>query len=56
MDKTRANVELNFEAGVHDKETRDKFEADVAAASNLALEYVRERSDEGAPTRVVRNG
>jgi len=38
VEKTRANVELNFEAGVHDKATRDKFEADVAAASDLALE------------------
>ena len=31
VDVTRANVELNFEAGVHDRETRDKFERDVAA-------------------------
>ena len=50
VDKTRANVELNFEAGVHDKETRDKFEADVAAASNLALEtYVSGRTKERPP-------
>jgi glycogen(starch) synthase len=35
---TRDNVELNFEAGVHDVETRDKFERDVAAASDRAFE------------------
>ena len=54
---TRANVELNFEAGVHDRETRDTFERDVAAASDRALElyvsgHTRERPsrwfDEGA--------
>jgi glycosyltransferase involved in cell wall biosynthesis len=37
VDVTRANVELNYEAGVHDGETRDKFERDVAAASDRAL-------------------
>jgi len=38
VDTTRANVELNYEAGVHDQATRDKFEQDVVNASNLALE------------------
>lgn len=50
VDKTRANVELNYEAGVHDKATRDKFEDDVAAASDLALElYVSGRTRERPP-------
>jgi glycosyltransferase involved in cell wall biosynthesis len=48
--KTRANVELNFEAGIHDEETREKFEDDVAAASNLALElYMKGVSRERPP-------
>jgi glycogen synthase len=47
---TRDNVELNFQAGVHDLETREKFERDVAAASNLALErYVSGRTRERPP-------
>ncbi len=48
--KTRANVDLNYEAGVHDKATRDKFEDDVAKASNLALElYMAGTTEERAP-------
>ena len=47
---TRENVELNFQAGVHDLETREKFERDVADASNLALElYVSGRTRERPP-------
>lgn len=50
VERTRANVELNFEAGVHDRATRDKFEADVQAASNLALElYGTGRTRERPP-------
>jgi glycogen synthase len=50
VDKTRSNVELNYEAGVHDQATRDKFEGDVTAASNLALElYVSGRTRERPP-------
>ncbi len=47
---TRENVELNFQAGVHDLETREKFERDVADASNRALElYVSGRTRERSP-------
>jgi glycogen synthase len=50
VDETRANVESLYEGGVHDKATRDKFEDDVAAASDLALElYVSGRTRERPP-------
>jgi hypothetical protein len=50
VEKTRANVELNYEAGVHDRATRDKFEADVQTASDVALElYVTGRTRERPP-------
>ncbi len=50
VEVTRANVELNFEAGVHDRETRDKFERDVGAASDRALEaFVSGRTRERPP-------
>jgi hypothetical protein len=39
VEEIRANVVLNLEAGVHEPEILTKFEEDVAAASNLALDY-----------------
>lgn len=54
--KTRDNVVLNFEAGVHDQATRDKFEDDVAAASNLALEFYVEGGSKERPPKWFDNG
>ncbi len=38
VEKIRANVNLNFDAGVHDRATRDKFENDVTSAADRALQ------------------